>query len=129
MDYCMSKTLPGDAATWEPRVREALAGQGFGVLTEIDVEQTLKKKLNADIGPYKILGACNPAFAKGALDLEPRIGVMLPCNVVLRQAGPGKTEISFIDPVASMAAVDNPRLLEHAVRVRDLLRTAFDRLG
>jgi len=129
MDYCMSKTLPGDVAIWEPKVREALAGQGFGVLTEIDVEQTLKKKLNTDIGPYKILGACNPTFAKGALDLEPRIGVMLPCNVVLRQSSPGQTEISFIDPVASMAAVDNPRLLEHATRVRDLLRTAFDRLG
>ena len=102
-----------------------MAEQGFGILSEIDVEATLRAKLGAEIGRYKILGACNPAFAKGALDLEPRIGVMLPCNVVLRGVE-GGTEISFVDPVASMAAIDNPALMAHAKAVGDKLRQAFE---
>ncbi len=125
MAYCMTKVLKGDPAEHEAKVRAALAGQGFGVLSEIDVEATLRTKLGAEIGTYKILGACNPAFAKGALDLEPRIGVMLPCNVVLRGVK-GGTEVSFVDPVASMAAIDNPALLAHAKAVGDKLRQAFE---
>jgi uncharacterized protein (DUF302 family) len=125
MTYCMTKVLKGDPADHEARVRAALAGQGFGVLSEIDVEATLRNKIGAEIGRYKILGACNPAFAKGALDLEPRIGVMLPCNVLLRGVE-GGTEVSFVDPVASMAAIDNPALMAHAKVVGDKLRQAFD---
>jgi uncharacterized protein (DUF302 family) len=121
----MSKTLSDSPAACEVRVRAALTEQGFGVLTEIDLEATLRAKLGAEVGAYKILGACNPAFAKGALDLEPRIGLMLPCNVVLR-AVEGGTEVSVIDPVASMTAVDNPPLLAHAQLVKDLLGKAFE---
>jgi uncharacterized protein (DUF302 family) len=125
MPYCMTKVLKGDPTEHEAKVRAALAEQGFGILSEIDVEATLRAKLGAEIGRYKILGACNPAFAKGALDLEPRIGVMLPCNVVLRGVE-GGTEISFVDPVASMAAIDNPALMAHAKAVGDKLRQAFE---
>ena len=126
MDYCMTKLLKGDPADHEGRVRSALADQGFGILSEIDVEATLRNKLGAEIGPYKILGACNPAFAKGSLEMEPRIGVMLPCNVVLRGVK-GGTEVSFVDPVASMVAIDNPGLKAHAEAVRDKLRLAFEK--
>jgi uncharacterized protein (DUF302 family) len=108
--------------------KKALADQGFGVLTEIDVEATLRNKVGAEIGLYKILGACNPGFAKGAIEMEPRIGIMLPCNVVLRGVS-GGTEISFVDPVASMAAIDNPGLMVHAEAVRAKLRQAFDTLS
>lgn len=128
MSYCMTKVLNGAPAELEARVRQALAEQGFGILTEIDVEATLKNKLGVEIGPYRILGACNPAFAKGALDLEPRIGVMLPCNVVLRGAA-GGAEVSMVDPVASMAAIDNPALKAHAESVRTRLQAAFDSLA
>ena len=126
MSYCMTKVLTEDPAACEVRAREALMAQGFGILTEIDVEATLRAKIGAEIGAYKILGACNPAFAKGAIELEARIGVMLPCNVVLRSV-PGGTEVSFVDPVASMAAIDNPALRAHAESVRNRLREAFER--
>ena len=125
MTYCMTKILKGNTVEHEAKVRAALAEQGFGILSEIDVEATLRAKLGAEIGPYRILGACNPAFAKGALELEPRIGVMLPCNVVLRGVE-GGTELSFVDPVASMAAIENPALKAHAAGVRDKLRKAFE---
>lgn len=126
MAYCMTKVLKGNPAEHEARLRASLAEQGFGILSEIDVEATLRNKLGAEIGPYKILGACNPAFAKIALDLEPRIGVMLPCNVVLRGVE-GGTELSFVDPVASMVAIDNLALKAHAEAVRDKLREAFEK--
>jgi len=125
MNYCMTKVLRGDPAEVEGKVRKALADQGFGILTEIDVEATLRAKLGAEVGLYRILGACNPAFAKGALELEPRIGVMLPCNVILRGVE-GGTEVSFVDPVASMAAIENPDLKAHAEVVRAKLRGAFE---
>ena len=127
MAYCMTKVLAGAPEACEARARAALGDQGFGILTEIDVEATLRAKLGAEIGAYKILGACNPAFAKGAIDLEPRIGVMLPCNVILRRVE-GGTEVSVVDPVASMAAIDNPALKVHAEAVRSRLQAAFDQL-
>jgi uncharacterized protein (DUF302 family) len=104
------------------RTRKALADQGFGVLTEIDVKKTMKAKLGADVEDYVILGACNPKMAHEAMKLEPRIGAMLPCNVIIR-ATPGGAEVSAIDPVASMAAVDNPKLKEVAETVRKMLQT------
>lgn len=107
------------------RVREALADAGFGVLTEIDVKATMKKKLGADISPYRILGACNPGMAHKAIEIEPRIGAMLPCNVILREVD-GGTEVSAVDPVASMQAVQNVDLHAVADEVRDLLRNALD---
>ena len=102
------------------RTREALAKQGFGVLTEIDVRATLKKKLGVEMAPYLILGACNPQMAHQALQLEPRLGAMLPCNVILR-AVEGGVEVSAVDPPESMAAIDNDRLQSVAGQVRGML--------
>lgn len=121
MSYAISKTTAMDMATAEARVREELQKEGFGVLTEIDMQTTLKKKLDADIRPYKILGACNPPFALKSLQAEDYIGLMLPCNVLLQQRENG-TEVSAIDPVASMMAVKNPQLEATAAEVRDKLR-------
>ncbi|RMH47665.1 MAG: DUF302 domain-containing protein [Alphaproteobacteria bacterium] len=125
MSYTHDRLLPGvtiDEA--EARVRKALEAQGFGVLTEIDVKATMKKKLGVDMPAYRILGACNPRMAHQAIGLEPRIGAMLPCNVILREVE-GGTEINAIDPVASMAAVENDRLHQVAGQVRDLLKAAI----
>lgn len=107
----------------ERDVRTALAAQGFGVLTEIDVKSTLKNKIDAEIEPYRILGACNPVMAHEALKIEPRVGAMLPCNVIIRQLTDG-VEVSAVDPVASMAAIDNATLKEVAAKVRNLLSDA-----
>lgn len=107
----------------DARTRAALADRGFGVLTEIDVKATMKKKLNVEMMPYRILGACNPQMAHQAIGLEPRVGAMLPCNVILR-AVDGGVEVSAIDPVASMQAIDNAALKAIAGQVRDLLADA-----
>ncbi|MCG6888438.1 MAG: DUF302 domain-containing protein [Gammaproteobacteria bacterium] len=104
----------------DARTRAALAAQGFGVLTEIDVAATMKKKLDIDMPPYRILGACNPTMAHQAIGMEPRVGAMLPCNVILRQVDAG-VEVSAIDPVASMQAIDNDELHAVAGQVRALL--------
>ena len=122
MSYHFSKTIkmPFDAAV--QRVTDALAAKGFGVLTTIDVRATMKKKLGVDFRPYTILGACNPQFAHKALQSENKIGTMLPCNVVVQEAGLGEVEVSSVDPVASMAAVKNPALGVIAGEVRDLLK-------
>ena len=109
------------------RTRKALADQGFGVLTEIDVKKTLKSKIGAEVDDYVILGACNPNMAYEALKLEPRVGAMLPCNVIVRSID-GGVEISAIDPVASMAAIDNPKLKEVAETVRGMLKTVIERI-
>ncbi len=124
MAYTFNRLLPDtpiDLA--ETRVRAALAERGFGVLTEIDVAATLKAKIGAEIDGYRILGACNPGMAHQAIQHEPRIGAMLPCNVILR-AVDGGTEVAAIDPVASMAAVENPELIKVAGQVRDMLQAA-----
>lgn len=125
--YYYSKTLdlPMDEA--EERVREELQKEGFGVLTEIDVKATLKKKLDVEFPPYKILGACNPSFAHKALQQENKIGTMLPCNVIVQERS-GKTEVAAVDPIASMQAVDNEGLEPIAAEVRDRLRAVIDRL-
>ncbi|MDD3838543.1 MAG: DUF302 domain-containing protein [Phenylobacterium sp.] len=128
MSYYFSRILdaPFDAA--EANVRKALAAEGFGVLTEIDVAATMKAKLGADFRPYKILGACNPTLAHEALKLEDKVGTMLPCNVVLQDAGEGRVEVAAIDPVASMQAIPNPQLKEKAQLVADKLRAVLARL-
>jgi len=104
----------------DSRTRAALAAAGFGVLTEIDVAATMKKKLEVEMPAYRILGACNPRMAHQAIGLEPKVGAMLPCNVILRAVA-GGVEVSAIDPVASMAAIDNPALHAVAGQVRDML--------
>jgi len=126
MDYTHDRFLQGTAlADAEQRVREALTAEGFGVLTEIDVKATMKKKIDADMDGYLILGACNPKMAWEAIGLEARIGAMLPCNVILRSVD-GGTEVSAVDPVASMSAVENPELRAIAGQVRDMLVRAVD---
>lgn len=121
MTYYLSKTLPIAFDDAVAHTVEALKKEGFGIITEIDVKQTLKTKIGVDFPGYRILGACNPALAYEALKLENKVGTMLPCNVVVRDAGDGQTEVAAIDPVASMQAIDNPGLKLAAGQVRDKL--------
>lgn len=126
MDYYFSRIvrLPFDEAI--SRVTEELKKEGFGILTEIDVKATLKKKLDVDFRDYIILGACNPPFAYKALQAERMIGTMLPCNVIVQETEAGKTEIAAVDPIASMAAIENPKLEGIAGTVRSKLKKVID---
>jgi uncharacterized protein (DUF302 family) len=128
VEYYFAKTvsLPFDAAI--AKVTDALKARGFGVLTTIDVKETMKKKLDIDFRPYTILGACNPPFAHKALQAEDKIGTMLPCNVIVQELRPGEVEVAAIDPVASMQAVKNPSLAEIAGTVRRLLKETVESL-
>lgn len=124
MEYTINRTISGASIDdVDARVRKSLANKGFGILTEIDVKATMKKKLDLEMQPYRILGACNPKMAHQAIEMEPRVGAMLPCNVILREVANG-VEVSAIDPVASMQAIDNPSLHAVAGQVRDLLAEA-----
>jgi len=109
-------------------VTDELKKEGFGVLTEIDVQATLKKKLDVDFRRYTILGACNPSFAHQALQCESHIGTMLPCNVIVQERHDGRTEVSAIDPLESMKAVENPELEPIAQEVAQRLRRVIERL-
>lgn len=128
MSYYFSKVLSLSFDEAVDRVTQTLKGQGFGVITEIDVTQTLKAKIGVDFRPYRILGACNPTLAHEALKLEDKVGTMLPCNVIVEELGPGRIEVAAIDPVASMAAIDNPALLEKAAIVRGQLEKVISLL-
>ena len=124
MSYTSNRLLTGVSfAEADARTRKALGESGFGILTEIDVAATMKRKLDVEMTPYLILGACNPKMAYEAIGIEPRVGAMLPCNVILREVD-GGVEVSAIDPVASMQAIDNPALHAVAGQVRDLLAAA-----
>ena len=126
MNYTINRKISGAGIDdIDARMREALANQGFGVLTEIDVKATMKKKLDVEMPAYRILGACNPKMAHRAIGIEPRVGAMLPCNVILCEVE-GGVEISAIDPVASMRAIDNAELTTVAGEVRDLLAKAVE---
>ena len=122
MSYYFSKVLdiPFDQAV--ARVTDKLKQEGFGILTEIDVKDTLRKKLDVDFRNYRILGACNPPFAYQALQAEARIGLMLPCNVIVREHEEGGTEVAAIDPVASMMAIKNDALRAIGTEVREKLQ-------
>lgn len=121
MSYTIDRVIDNtDIDAVESRTRAALADHGFGVLTEIDVKATMKKKLDVDMHEYRILGACNPDMAHKAIGMEPKVGAMLPCNVILRAVDDG-VQVSAIDPVASMQAIDNDELKAVATRVRELL--------
>lgn len=128
MTYHFSKKLdlPFDEAV--ARTTDALKQEGFGVLTQIDVKETLKNKLGVDFRPYRILGACNPALAHQALMAEDKIGTMLPCNVIVQAAPGGGVEVSAVDPVASMAAIQNPGLQQIATTVRAKLKQVIESL-
>ncbi|MDD2385490.1 MAG: DUF302 domain-containing protein [Bacteroidales bacterium] len=112
MKYYINKTITANFEQAIELVTEALKTEGFGVLTEIDIQQTLKEKLNVDFRKYKILGACNPPKAYEALQAENKIGTMLPCNVIVQELDDGKTEVAAVDPVASMQSVDNKELAD-----------------
>ena len=128
MSYTIDRLIPGASmADADARTRAALQSKGFGVLTEIDVQATMKKKIDKDMDDYRILGACNPGLAFQAIGAEPRIGAMLPCNVILRSVE-GGVEVSAVDPVASMAAVDNADLHKVAGQVREMLQDVVDAL-
>ena len=128
MTYTINRMFP-DAGIddVDARARKALTDHGFGILTEIDVKATMKKKIDKDMDDYRILGACNPGLAFQAIGAEPRIGAMLPCNVILRSVE-GGVEVSAVDPVASMAAVDNADLHKVAGQVREMLQDVVDAL-
>ncbi|MCC7574974.1 DUF302 domain-containing protein [Candidatus Woesearchaeota archaeon] len=128
MKYYFEKTTDYAFEEAVEKVTEELKKEGFGVLTEIDVQATLKKKLNIDFRKYRILGACNPPFAHRALQAEDKIGAMLPCNVILQELDNGKTEVAAIDPLASMLAVENDKLSEIAGEIRSKLEKVIKNL-
>ena len=128
MSYYFSKTLSAPFEEAVRRVTDALKREGFGIITEIDVKETLKKKLDVDFRNYRILGACNPALAHEALQFEDKVGTMLPCNIVVQETAQDRTEVAAIDPVASMQAIDNPRLKEAAAKVQAKLRKVVEAL-
>jgi uncharacterized protein (DUF302 family) len=129
MSYTIDRTISGEAFDKVvERTRSALSAQGFGVLTEIDVKATMKKKLGEDVDNYLILGACNPGMAHKAMQIEPKVGAMLPCNVIVRATGQNAVEISAIDPVASMTAIDNAELQSVAKQVREMLKTVIAKI-
>jgi uncharacterized protein (DUF302 family) len=128
MQYSFNKIveMPFDDAV--NRVVDELKKEGFGVLTDIDVQTTLKKKLGVDFKKYRILGACNPHFAYKALQAEIRIGTMLPCNVIVQEIEQGKIEVSAIDPIASMQSIENPKLKDIADQVQAKLKKVVESL-
>ena len=128
MSYYLSKILATSFEETIARVAEELKKEGFGILTEIDVQKTLKAKLDVDFRPYVILGACNPPFAYQALLAEDKIGVLLPCNVIVQEVGPGQVEVAAMDPAAAMEVVQNPRLQEVAGQVQAKLRVVMGAL-
>lgn len=128
MSYYFNKTISGNFDDVIVKVTDELKKEGFGILTEIDVRETLKKKLDVDFKKYKILGACNPPFAYEALKSEDKIGTMLPCNVIVIEQAPGEIEVAAIDPIASMQAVSNPNLGKVANEVQSRLRKVVESL-
>lgn len=126
MAYYYSKTVDSDFEEAVSGITQALKKEGFGVLTDIDVKSTLKKKLDVDFRNYRILGACNPPFAYKALLAEDKIGTMLPCNVIVQETSDGSIEIAAIDPIASMKAIDNPDLREIAETIGQKLKTIIE---
>jgi uncharacterized protein (DUF302 family) len=125
MTYYYSKTVQLGFDEAVSRITQALKEEGFGILTDIDVKSTLKKKLDVDFRNYRILGACNPPFAYKALQAEDKVGTMLPCNVIVQETADGDVEIAAIDPIASMKAIENPNLREVAEVVGQKLKTVI----
>ena len=126
MSYYFTKKLNLSFDKAIAEVTEALKKEGFGILTDIDVKATLKKKLDVEFRKYRILGACNPPFAYKALQAEDKIGTMLPCNVIVQEISDGQVEVTAIDPLASMQAVENPALKKIATEISNKLKTVID---
>ena len=128
MSYYFSKIINGSFQEAIEKVTNELKKEGFGILTEIDVKETLEKKLDVDFRPYKILGACNPPYAYQALQTEDKVGTMLPCNVIVQQIAEGQVEIATVDPLASMQAIENAKLGVIAEEIRNKLKTVIEYL-
>jgi uncharacterized protein (DUF302 family) len=128
MEYYFSKTIAGSFDNAIQKVTEALKAEGFGILTEIDIKATLKKKLDVDFYNYKILGACNPPYAYKALLAEDKIGTMLPCNVIVQEKEAGQVEVSAVDSAASMQAIENEELAGIAKEIRARLQKVIEQL-
>jgi len=128
MSYYFNKTLNLSFDKAIARVTEELKKEGFGILTDIDVKATLKQKLDVEFRKYRILGACNPPFAYKALQAEDKIGTMLPCNVIVQEISDGQVEVTAIDPLASMQAVENPALKEIASEISNKLKKVIERV-
>jgi uncharacterized protein (DUF302 family) len=128
MEYYFSKTIAGSFDNAIQKVTEVLKAEGFGILTEIDIKATLKKKLDVDFYNYKILGACNPPYAYKALLAEDKIGTMLPCNVIVQEKEAGQVEVSAVDPAASMQAIENEELAGIAKEIRARLQKVIEQL-
>ena len=128
MDYYFSKTISDSFDNAVQKVTEDLKTEGFGILTEIDIKATLKKKLDVDFYNYKILGACNPPFAYKALLAEDKIGTMLPCNVIVQEKVAGQVEVSAVDPAASMLSIENKDLQAIATEIRNKLKKVIENL-
>ena len=128
MEYYFSKTIAGSFDNAIQKVTEALKADGFGILTEIDIKATLKKKLDVEFYNYTILGACNPPFAYEALQVENKIGLLLPCNIIVQELTDGKIEVAAIDPVQSMQVVGNPELKVIAEQVRAKLSNVISNI-
>jgi uncharacterized protein (DUF302 family) len=128
MSYVFSKFIETSFDQAIARVREQLGKEGFGILSEIDVQATLKKKLYVDFRKYCILGACNPPFAHLALQVEPHIGALLPCNVIIQEYEDGRVEVAAVDPSAYMQAIDNPALVDISDQIRVKLQKVIDAL-
>ncbi|MFD0863957.1 DUF302 domain-containing protein [Sungkyunkwania multivorans] len=128
MEYYFNKTLNEDFEKVIDKVTEELKKEGFGILTEIDVKETLKKKLDVDFKKYRILGACNPPYAHKALETEDKIGTMLPCNVIVQEVSKGNVEVAAVNPMASMQAVSNKKLHKVANEITTKLKSVINRL-
>jgi uncharacterized protein (DUF302 family) len=129
MNYYNAKIIENTTiGAIRPKVEEELKKEGFGVLTEIDIQATMKKKLDKDYLPHVILGACNPVYADKVLSVEPRISTMLPCNVTLRELGNGNVEIATIDPLGAMSAVDNKEVAQFAKEIQEKLVTVLNNI-
>ena len=128
MEYYFSKTIAGSFDDAIQKVTEALKSEGFGILTEIDIKATLKKKLDVDFYNYKILGACNPPFAYKALLAEDKIGILLPCNVIVQERTAGQVEVSAVDPSASMQSIENKELHDIAAEVGARLQKVIEQM-
>ncbi len=128
MSYYFSRTIESDFDTAVQRTTDALKAKGFGIVTQIDLQETFKKKIDKDFRPYRILGACNPNYAFEALQTEDKIGTMLPCNVIVQEVAPGSVEVAAINPVASMASVPNATLIGLAGQVEQMMREMIEAL-
>jgi uncharacterized protein (DUF302 family) len=128
MEYYITRKITGEVDEIIQKLTDELAKEGFGILTRIDVDQTLKNKINVDFRKYKILGACNPHFAYQALLEEDKLGVMLPCNIIVQEHKPGKLEVSAINPLNNLKSIGNPKMDEFARHITDILTAVLSRL-